>query len=259
MFNSQREAAGFRRSVVRGDRYPPNCEQRNGPSQAEKSCQWIRGSRPSWTTCTERTVYDQQGYKRNYIESRIGDLKASEVTTRDVRAWIAELGRSGGRSGQGLSANTVRLARSLLRSAFEYAEAEGLASMNPVAGASPPRAVRKLPEHWTPEQARRFLAFQEGDRLYPLWAFMLSTGVRASEFVWLTWDDVDIRSRSVSIRQIPTAIGYRLVEGGKNQTAVRRIDLDDGLLRVLEMQRQTQMAERQATGYHLTNFVFTKE
>ena len=34
--------------------------------------------------------------------------------------------------------------------------------------------------------------WQQEDRLYPLWAFLLGSGLRIGELVWLSWKDVDL-------------------------------------------------------------------
>ena len=124
---------------------------------------------------TERTLYDQRGYLRNNIAPHIGTISANALTPAQTRAWLVTLGTEGGRHGQGLSANTIRLNRSLLLKAYSYGLDADLVDTNPVERTDPPKNRKKIPEHWTPDQARQFLAYHEADRLYPLWAFMLST------------------------------------------------------------------------------------
>ena len=208
---------------------------------------------------SERTLYDQRGYRRNYIDSTIGDVDAAELTAGDVRGWLVELATDGGARGKPLSPNTVRLARSMLRKAFTYGVATGVVRANPVEQVKPPKHRKAIPAHWSPEEAKRFLALHEGDRLYPLWAFMLSSGVRVSELVWLRWPNVDLDEGYARLNEFPTTIGYRLApSSGKNQTAVRTIDLDRRLVGILEMQVDQQRQERDQPGYERTDYVFTK-
>jgi integrase len=143
-----------------------------------------------------------------------------------------------------LSSNTIRLARAPLNAAFRFAVENGFVSRNPVSEAKPPVKRKSVPAHWTPEQAREFLAWHEGDRLYPLWAFMLSTGVRIGELVSLTWGDVDREARRVHIRRFSSALGDEVVEcSGKSVDAIRSIDIDDHLVAILDQQRQLQFDE----------------
>ena len=77
----------------------------------------------------------------------------------------------------------------------------------------------------------------EGDRLYPLWAFLLSSGLRIGELVWLRWPNVDLDRRRVHVVEFASTLGYDLLPStGKSRDAVRTIDLDDGLVRVLRLQ-----------------------
>ncbi len=208
---------------------------------------------------SERTLYDQRGYRRNYIDPTIGAHTAAEVTTTAVREWMIGLSRAGASTGTPLSPNTVRLARSLLRKAFVYGVATGVVHDNPVDAVKPPRMRKTIPAHWSPDEARQFLAFYEGDRLYPLWAFMLSSGVRVSELVWLRWPNIDREAGLARISDLPTVIGYELKRSdGKNNSAIRTIDLDVRLLEILELQARLQFLEQQNDGYLVTDFVFTK-
>jgi integrase len=116
-----------------------------------------------------------------------------------------------------------------------------------------------VPKHWTPDEARAFLRSQEGDRLYPLWAFLLGAGVRIGELVWLRWPNVDLPGRRVRIVEFATTLGWDLVpSSGKSRTAVRTIDLDDGLVEILRRQQEAQRFEARAPGYEPSDFVFTK-
>jgi integrase len=209
---------------------------------------------------SERTLYDQRGYRRNYVDTApIGTLDADEVTPADVRGWLIDLATDGGAGSKPLSSNTVRLARSMLRKAFASGLAVGIVATNPVEGVKPPRQRKTIPAHWSPEEARRFLALHEGDRLYPLWAFMLSSGVRVSELVWLRWVNVNLADGYARLNEFPTTIGYQLVPSdGKNDTAVRTIDLDRRLVEILTMQADLQALEQRQDGYERTDYVFTK-
>ncbi|MDH4076940.1 MAG: site-specific integrase [Acidimicrobiia bacterium] len=208
---------------------------------------------------SERTLFDQSGYRRNYIDATIGALDAADVTAVQIRAWLVKLATDGGAQGKPLSPNTIRLARSILLKAFAHGVATSVVPTNPVEQVKPPRLRKSIPAHWAPEDARRFLASFEGDRLYPLWAFVLSSGVRVSELVWLRWPSVDLDHGLARLNEFPTTIGYRLVpSAGKNNSAVRTIDLDRRLIGILRQQSEQQRLEREQPGYEVTDFVFTK-
>jgi integrase len=86
-----------------------------------------------------------------------------------------------------LSANTVRLARAPLAGAFKMALGAGIVAINPTVGTPRRRAQRSIPRHWSAEQARDFLGLMEGYRTWPVWAFLLGSGLRIGELVALRW------------------------------------------------------------------------
>ncbi|MGI8792265.1 MAG: tyrosine-type recombinase/integrase, partial [Acidimicrobiales bacterium] len=104
------------------------------------------------------------------------------------------------------------------------------------------------------------LAFLEGDRTYPVWAFLLGAGLRIGELVWLRWDNVDLERRHARIVEFASTLGYELVGSqGKSRDAVRTIDLKNGLVSMLRQQRKQQAAERLAAeNYVASEYVFTK-
>ncbi len=203
-----------------------------------------------------KTLFDYRNYLDSYIAPFLGDRLADELQPRDVIEWQVALSLRGARKRPGgLSSNTIRLARAPLNAAYRFAVENGFVSRNPVAEAKPPVKTKSTPAHWSPEQAREFLAWHEGDRLYPVWVFMLSTGLRIGELVWLRWSDVDWDGRRVHVQRFASTLGYEVAESkGKSTDAVRTIDIDDHLVEVLEQHRRLQLADLD----ELPAIVFTK-
>lgn len=75
----------------------------------------------------------------------------------------------------------MRLARATLAKAVKVGLAAGVLVRDPLAKVPRPVPTRSVPRHWSPDQARQFLALMEGNRTYPIWAFMMSTGTRIGE------------------------------------------------------------------------------
>ncbi len=176
-------------------------------------------------------------------------------------AWQRLLAKQGGtKTGKALSPNTIRLARCPLNGALKLAVEMGVIGSNATARVPRPRAGRSIPKHWSPEQAREFLTLMEGDRTYPVWAFLLGCGLRIGELVWLRWANVDLVRRRVQVVDFASTLGHDLVpSAGKSHDAVRSIELDDGLVRVLRQQRALQAEEAlAASAYEASDYVFTK-
>jgi integrase len=157
-----------------------------------------------------------------------------DVTPEVVLAWQRKLTKEGGvKDGKPLSANTVRLARAPLAGAFKMAHGAGIVGVNPMVGTPRPRAQRSIPRHWSPEQAREFVALMEGDRTWPVWAFLLGSGLRIGELMALRWRNVDLDKKVVRVVDFVSALGHEIVSStGKSRDAVRTIDLDRELVKV---------------------------
>ena len=208
-----------------------------------------------------KTRFDYRHYADKYVRPHLGARKVRDVTPDLVLAWQRKLAKEGStKTARGLSANTVRLARAPLAGAFKLAVATGMVAVSPLGAAARPRAPRSIPRHWTPEQAREFLALMEGDRTWPVWAFLLGAGLRIGELVWLRWANADLERRAVHVVDFVSTLGYDLVpSSGKSRDAVRTIELDDGLVGVLRKQRKLQAAERlEAAQWEESDYVFTK-
>lgn len=208
-----------------------------------------------------KTRYDYRNQADAYVRPWLGERKVRDVTPEMILTWQRKLATAGNsRSGKPLAPNTIRLARAPLAGAFKLAVSIGMVAVSPVALTPRPKSRRSIPKHWSPEQAREFLALMDGDRTYPVWAFLLGSGLRIGELVWLRWPNVDLERGLVRVVEFATALGHDLVaSGGKSRDSVRTIDLDPGLIRVLRGQRKLQSEEQlAAASYEETEYVFTK-
>lgn len=48
-------------------------------------------------------------------------------------------------------------------------------------------------------------------RTYPVWTFLLGSGLRIGELVSLRWPDVDVRGRRVRVVEFVSTLGYDLL------------------------------------------------
>ncbi len=174
-----------------------------------------------------------------YVRTLLGTRRVRDVTPEVILTWQRRLLKEGTHAGgKPLAPNTIRLARAPLAGAFKLAVESGIVSINPLLMTRQPKARRSVPKHWTPEQAREFLGLMEGDRTYPLWAFLMGAGLRIGELVALRWPNVDLDAGVVRIVEFSTYLGHDVVaSSGKSHDAVRSVDLDPGLVGVLRAQR----------------------
>lgn len=215
---------------------------------AASSTQLLGAFLDEWLTSIAASVRPTtlDGYQRavaNWIKPRIGRIQLRNLTTQRLQAFYGELGSSGRQDGQGgLGSRSVRLSHQTLHTALQRAVDWHIIPTNPAAGnLSLPRQVKKPPPAWTPEEAKRFLAAVEGDRLAPLWKLMLATGLRRGEALGLRWENVDLEAGTLAVVQtVVVAAGKVITSEPKTSSSRRTIGLHPSVLVALEKHRADQ-------------------
>ena len=106
-----------------------------------------------------KTRHDYRVYAETYVRRLIGPVKVRDVTPEVILTWQRQLTKAGGtKNAKPLAPNTIRLARAPLAGAFKLAVSTGIVAVSPLVNTPQPKARRSIPHHWTPEQARQFLA-----------------------------------------------------------------------------------------------------
>ena len=157
-----------------------------------------------------------------------------------------------------MSHGTIRQTKTVLSVALRYAvyPAE-LIAVNPVTGISIPRsAPRKVIERTviTPEQ---FAAIPPDGKYYTVLKILYHTGLRISEALGLTWDDIDLNTGKISV------VRQRCIEDffdtTKTETSVRTFYADASFLSYLhtlkrkQAQDEMQFGEAYQVVYESTN------
>lgn len=192
---------------------------------------------------TERQYRD---VVRLYVIPEVGAKALRSLGARDVAAMLRRL------DGRGLSPNTIRLARSVLRRALRWAEAEGLVTRNVAAIAFGVKVPAPEGRTLTPEQSLEFLRAVGGNRLEAAWVTMLGLGLRRGELLGLSWSDVSLATSpaTVTVRRTLQRIpgdGLVLAET-KTARSRRTLHLPAPVVRALTEHRRRQMADRLAAG-----------
>ncbi|WP_100812993.1 tyrosine-type recombinase/integrase [Microbacterium lacus] len=148
----------------------------------------------------------RNGYQRIAERSFLpvlGDYPIDAVQKGDIGRWVAwqekQPSSMKGRSGQLLSAKTIRNYHALLSSIFASAVEEGLRPDNPAYRTRLSRGQKHEGVFLTPEEFATILAF-----IPPRWeAFILllaSTGLRWGEATALTWADLNLTAHPPTVR-----------------------------------------------------------
>ena len=171
-------------------------------------------------------------YSYSFNISNLQDLRP-----RDVAAWVQEL------ANKGFAAGTIMQAKSVLSAALKYAVYPvELIAINPATNIPIPRsAPRKVIKRMiiTPEQ---FAAIPKATPCYPAIKIMYHTGMRISETLGLTWEDIDLNTGKICVSRQRFEAGY--FDTPKTESSARVFYVDASFVSYLRMLRAEQ-AEHQ--------------
>ena len=169
-----------------------------------------------------------------------------------------------------MSAKTVRNIHGTLTKALSTAVDIGYLRFNPADRVTLPRIEKKELSPLTDAQVKDFLRESSNDELEIILKVILFTGLRESEALGLTWDNIDFQARTIKVcKQLQKR---RLVDGGttlaptKNGRA-RTLKPAPFVMELLDRQYREQAAQRlkmgdlwqgwQTAAEHKTALVFT--
>jgi len=163
------------------------------------------------TLATSRSLYD------NHIEPRWGEVMLDHITQPDVQRWVANL------NGKGLAAGTVRAVYAEFNAAMRAAQSARFIRESPCVGINLPTIHRDEVTVLDHDEIER-LADAINRRYRALIVFLAYSGLRIGEAAALTWNDVDLEKRTVTVRYTVTELtGQGLSLSVPKTPAARRI------------------------------------
>jgi integrase len=140
-----------------------------------------------------KSLKDYEGLLRRYVRPRLGSKSLASISALDIQTLYRDL------LVRGLSARSIRYTHAVLRSALKQAMRWNLILSNPADSVDLPRQERRQIGVLTVEQARTFVKAIAGHPYWVLFALALTTGMRPSEYLGLTWNDLDLDRGTVSV------------------------------------------------------------
>jgi integrase len=151
---------------------------------------------------------------RLYVVPHIGQKRLRTLQAHHVSLMLRAL------EAEGRAGNTRRLARSVLRRALRWGEAEGMVARNVAAIADGVKVGTREGRTLTPVQARQLLAHVDGDRMEAAFAVALALGLRRAELLGLAWSDLTLDATPPRLTVRGTSLGS--ADGASRSTTPRR-------------------------------------
>ncbi|WP_208293009.1 tyrosine-type recombinase/integrase [Naumannella halotolerans] len=201
------------------------------------------------------TIASYTATLRRHIEPEIGTVQLRRLQPTQVRALLASKLESG------LSARSVQIIHSTLRTILAEAVREELIERNVAALVRAPTLERLEAEPWSVDEASQFLATAVRHRLGALFTVGVAIGLRRGELLGLRWEDVDLASSLLRVQQTVQRLpGYGLVIGPpKSRRSRRTIPLPESSASALAEHQRRQTDERRSAGdrWQDSGLVFT--
>lgn len=143
---------------------------------------------------SERTVRSYRAALRDFI-AFTGNKKVSQLSEKDLQAWRLERLRKGFRRGRDRRAVQTTL---YYYNLFVRSFASWLGIRGGLGGFR--KSGRRLVETLKPSEILKMFEASRDLVDMAILALMIESGLRASELLSLTWDDVDLASREISVR-----------------------------------------------------------
>lgn len=164
-------------------------------------------------------------YEPHYkaILSKHGHKQIQDVTAMEI---VADLTAA---KGKGYSATVVNSIRSIYRMIFDYAITHDFAKYNPVSSVRLPKGLKRG-KRIAPTDEQIKTIFTHVDAPFGLFAvFLLCTGMRKSEALALTWEDIDLKKKEISVTKSLEYISGAnpVVKAPKTDAGVRVVPIID--------------------------------
>jgi len=229
-----------------------------GPDGHDRSC--------AKNFSSHRAARDYANIKEQTIERRgiggareLGDIPLTKLTTAHVDNALSALLRQGGRSqrdpkqSRPLARSTVRRVHRILSVALGRAVKRHLIPGNPAADATPPETSSSSgPKGFSAQEVKALLDVAEtkGPETLTLTALLLVTGLRRSEVLGVSFEDVDFEAGTLTVRRTVLEIAHQPVEreGGKSAAALRTISIPPALVAMLQAQKTRILEQALAWG-----------
>lgn len=178
----------------------------------------------------------------------------------------------------GLSPRRVQYVRAVLRTALQSAVKKGRIARNVASLSDSPKAERSEIVPLTVAETKRLIAAIKGHRFEVQFLFSLLLGFRRGEVLGLTWPNVDLEGRTVTVRRQLQRLKRKEIEGRfsmkdvlwldevnalvplKTRKSQRMLDLPPLLIDKLKAHKSSQAAKQLAAGADWKNahaLVFT--
>lgn len=187
----------------------------------------------------EYTANSYAQFFKKKILPKLGGMKIKEMSTVTCQRFLTDLYLNGRErhtvtKGNGLSAKTVKDIKIALQTCLQKAVDEEIIKSNPVRKVELPKAPKKEMQTLKVNEIAAFMEEARLSECYEFYFLEISTGLRLGEILALTWDDLDIKNKTITVnKQVQRLNGKIQTTTPKTEASIRTINLSNECLQQL--------------------------
>lgn len=185
------------------------------------------------------TTYDS--YKRickKYINPLIGDIKLCDIRPIHIQNYVDDLLDL-------LSPQTIKVHLNILNLAFKRAYRLKLIKENVIQYVEVPKNKKFKNEVYNPQDMKKLLEKSKGTSIELPIILASGLGMRASEILGLTWDNIDFNELTITIDKITVRNdGKVILKEPKTESSIRTITAPKEIILILKQLKKDRLAAR---------------
>ena len=253
--------AATRREVADKLRVALTHRQHDEPLVAERTTVLQLSERYLATGTTNLRPSTLESYRRVvalYIVPTLGHVRLAKLSPQTIQQQLITH-----MTASGLSPRSVQYAVAILRRMLNVGERWGILprGSNPAKFVEMPTVRAPKIEPFNVQESREFITAVGSHRLGALFITAIATGLRQGELLGLRWDDIDLGSEQLTVRNTlvwSRADRHWSLSAPKTERSRRTLWLPPVVLSSLRQQQQQQIEERLKAGaaWQQNNLVF---
>ncbi|MCL2078190.1 MAG: site-specific integrase [Oscillospiraceae bacterium] len=199
-----------------------------------------------------------------HIRPALGNAELQKIKPHHIQKVLNEMGQATPER-KALAPWTVIKVKNILSGAFEQAIRNQILLVNSIRATVSPKMEQKEIHILTDYEQKEFLNACKGHRLEALYTLALATGMRRGEILALSWDNVNLNTKSIMVKSSVSRIKDPdtqktdlIFSEPKTKAGRRSVPIVDSLIPVLESHKERQDSEKATAGsaWNERNLVF---